>query len=375
MRQTRFVLFFCRFRTHAAFEKLAGISEVERAHGRMVRFVNYGPLTQSLDAYLNCWHPEGIITDTPLYSSKSCPTILIDAEPRLLKKNDICVQYDSMDAGRLAAEELFKEGVENFAFLGSIPPYYWSDERQLGFVEAAAKFGSEVHVYGGERVLGDLLQIQKEVREWILALPKPCGIFAANDQMAEYLLGTCQLTGLKVPDDIAIIGVDNDVTICENSFRTLSSIEPDFRQSGVLAAELLEERIRGKRPSSRNFGSLRIVRRESSRLTKRSDFNVRQALEVIRNRACHGLKARDVLALMRCPRRTAEVRFRAATGMSILEAINEARYERALSLLHKRSLPLCEIATACSFASERMFQRFFKKRAGISPREWRLKAQ
>lgn len=367
----RCVLFFCKYRTHAAFEKLAGISAYERQRGRVVRFVNYSSLTQPVEAYVDAWNPIGIITDTPRFRSRKCPTVFIDMEPSLLKRRDVCVQYDSEAAGRMAAEEFVREGVTNFAFLGSFEPRYWSDERQAGFVRAVEEGGGSVQVYKGERRLDDILTIQNDLRAWLNTLPKPCGIFAANDFAADYVLSTCQIMGIRVPEDVAVIGVDNDMTICENAFVPISSIEPDFRESGRLAAAALEELISGKRVGSRTFGAARFVRRASSHLIKRSDFAVRKVLEQIRSEACKGLKARDVIRSMRCPRRTAELRFRAATGMSVLEAIDEVRFERALGLLRKKSLPIAEIAAACAFSSETMFRRFFRKRAGVSPREWR----
>lgn len=367
----RCVIFFCKYKTHAAFEKLAGISAYERQKGRVVRFVNYSSLTQSVKAYIDAWNPIGIITDSPRFRGRKCPTIFIDTESSLLKRRDVCVQYDSIAAGRMAADEFKQEGVTNFAFLGSFEPRYWSDERQAGFVQAVESAGGTVNVYEGERRFGDILMIQNDLQAWLQSLPKPCGIFAANDFAADSVLSTCQIMGIRVPDDIAVIGVDNDVTICENAFVPISSIEPDFRESGRLAAEALENLIAGKRSGPRMFGAVRFVRRASSRLMKRSDFTVRKAMEQIRNEACKGLKARDVIRNMCCPRRTAEMRFRAATGMSILEAIDEVRFEQALALLRKKSIPIADIAVSCSFSNEIMFRRFFHKGAGVSPREWR----
>ena len=367
----RCVIFFCKYKTHAAFEKLAGISAYERQRGRVVRFVNYSSLTQPIEAYIDAWNPIGIITDSPRFRSRKCPTVFIDVEPSLLKRRDVCVQYDSIAAGRMAAEEFGQEGVTNYAFLGSFEPRYWSDERQTGFVQAVGAAGGVVQVYKGERRLDDILTIQNDLQTWLQSLPKPCGLFAANDFAADYVLSTCQIMGIRVPDDVAVIGVDNDVTVCENAFVPISSIEPDFRESGRLAAEELENLIMGRRSDSRMFGSARFVRRASSHLMKRSDFTVRKAMEQIRNEACKGLKARDVIRNMRCPRRTAEMRFRAATGMSILEAIDEVRFEYALALLRKKSLPIADVAASCSFSNEIMFRRFFHKRAGVSPREWR----
>ena len=95
----RCVIFFCKYKTHAAFEKLAGISAYERQKGRVVRFVNYSSLTQSIESYVDAWNPIGIITDSPRCRSRKCPTVFIDMEPSLLKRRDVCVQYDSFAAG------------------------------------------------------------------------------------------------------------------------------------------------------------------------------------------------------------------------------------------------------------------------------------
>ena len=184
---------------------------------------------------------------------------------------------------------------------------------------------------------------------------------AANDFAADYVLGTCQIMGIRVPDDIAVIGVDNDVTICENSFVPISSIEPDFRESGRLAAEALENLITGRRSDSRMFGSARFVRRASSHLMKRSDFTVRKAMEQIRNEACKGLKARDVLASFTCTRRMAEIRFRAATGKSPLEAIQEVRRSKAEALLKDPTRDRNAIANLCGYSSANALANFLRR--------------
>ena len=374
-RRSRFVLFFCRYRTHAAYEKLAGMSDFERQRNRVVRFIHYSAMTQPVEAYIGCWNPVGIISDDVRFRAppgcRTCPTVFIDATPGDLRRGDVSVQYDSFGAGRLAAAEFMREGLTNFAFIGSFGPRYWSDERQAGFAEAVAESGGCVDVYGGERTLDDVLAIQSGIAEWIRALPKPCGVFAANDQVGEYVLGTCRYLGVKVPDEIAVIGVDNDETICENTFESLTSIEPDFREAGRLAAKTLESRLRSGRAESAVFGSTRVVRRQSSHMMRRPDYSVRQVLETIRREACLGMKARDALALMNCSRRAAEMRFRAATGMSPLEAIDKVRLDRAVELLAVRDMSLSAVAEKTAFASETMFRRFFKRRTGLSPQDWR----
>lgn len=349
--------------------------DYEKRHNRIVRFIHYGPLTRPVEAYIKCWNPVGIISDSVKFrtsnGNRRCPTVFLDVEPESLEKDDVLVQYDSFGAGRLAAEEFIREGLAEFAFIGSFGPRYWSDERQCGFEETCARSGARVDVYGGSRTFDDVFAVQEDIRRWILSLPKPCGVFAANDSVAEYVLGVCQFLGVKVPEEIAVIGVDNDTTICENAFQAISSIEPDFRRSGSLAAEAIDAVVAGRMAGLVSFGSRRFVRRESSHLMKRPDNSVRKALELIRKSACSGISVGDVVEFMNVPRRTAESRFRAASGMSILEAIGSVKLETIKTLLVDRSIPLSEISRTCAFSSEIMFRRFFKKHTGLSPRAWR----
>ena len=196
-------------------------------------------------------------------------------------------------------------------------------------------------------------------------------MFAATDEVAENVLAACLNLGVGVPDDIAVIGVDNDESICEHTLISLSSVAPAFRDAGRIAARLLEDiRKTGKARSTR-FGSSHIVRRESSRMLRRPDCSVRRVLEAIRREACLGMKARDAIAMMGCSRRTAEMRFRTATGLSVLEAINQVRYEHLLELLKDKNVSLDEAAAKCAFASATMMSRFFAKRMGMPPSAWR----
>ena len=371
----RHILFFCKYKMHAAFEKLAGMTEYARKRNCSVRFINYGPLTQPVEAYIACWNPVGIVSDTPRYRTpprnRKCPTVFLDVERTLLRRGDTDIQYDSRDAGRIAAEEFIREGATNFGFIGSFEPRYWSDERRDSFCRVVEAHGGTVCEYKGTRSFGDVLAAQNDIRKWITELPKPCGIFAANDVCADYVLGTCQVMGVSVPEEIAVIGVDNDTAICENAFQTLSSIEIDFRRAGTLAIEALVALREGKRPKTTKFGSLRFVRRDSSKMKRNVDFSTRRMLEFIRAEACKGLKAKDVIARQNCPRRTVEARFRAATGQSILQAIEEVRYERAIELLKQKRRSVTEIATDCGFTSAADFSRFFKRHTGLSPRAWK----
>ena len=157
--------------------------------------------------------------------------------------------------------------------------------------------------------------------------------------------------------------MDNDELLCENTNPTLSSVMPDFRAAGEKAAELLARRIDNPkcRPTAETFGPLRLVRRASSNRAKRIDREVLAALDLIRREACNGLKAKDVFSCFPCSRRMAEIRFRAATGKSPLEAIHAVRREKALELLADPTRDRTAIANLCGYSSANALANFLRR--------------
>ena len=213
------------------------------------------------------------------------------------------------------------------------------------------------------------------MQRFLKALPKPCGVFAANDHTAESLLAAAQLAKIKVPDDMAVIGVDNFEPICEHTLPPLTSIEPDFRRGGTLAALMLladamsDGDWRGSRTTM--FGPLRIVRRMSSRILRRNDPQVSAALDLIRREACAGLSAKRVAAIFPCSRRMADIRFANATGRTILAEIHAVQLERAKQLLADGNMPLKAISDFCGFTHENSLRKFFRKQTGTTMSSWR----
>ena len=175
--------------------------------------------------------------------------------------------------------------------------------------------------------------------------------------------------------DIAVVGVDNYAPICEHSTPRLTSIEPDFRRGGRLAAAVLlglsmsKGKWRGRRLQS--FGPLRVVRRDSTRVLAVSDKAVSDALDLIRREACNGLQAVRVAALFPCSRRQADNRFRRATGRSILEEIHAVQLERAKELLRNSSIQLKAISDFCGFTHPNSLRKFFLKATGMTMSAWR----
>ena len=189
------------------------------------------------------------------------------------------------------------------------------------------------------------------------------------------MLTVARMLDLSVPYDLSVIGVDNYVNICEKTSPTLTSVEPDFRRAGASAAMLVMEIAQTQRRFSgerrRLYGPLRVVRRASTRILTRDDAEVSSALELIEKKACAGLSAAEVVRLFPCSRVYAEMRFRKATGQSILEAIQTMRLERAKELLRNPTQQLKTIADFCGFKSQNALCKFFRKKTGKTMSAWR----
>ena len=263
-------------------------------------------------------------------------------------------------------------GLRDYAYVGFRIPMFWARERHDAFVAAVAKNGRGCHVFDPEREQLPHVR-QAACADWVRGLPRPCGIFAANDYVGEEILNICAQQGISVPDELAVLGVDNDEAVCENTTPSLSSIAPDFERGGYMAAELLARRIVGTwcSPVFLKFGVERVVTRQSTRRMACDRGRVAEAVEMIRRRACEGLSAAEVVKFIGEPRRTAEMHFREATGRSIHEEIDEVRFTKVFELLKNPRQSIDAIPDICGFKTGVALRKAFRLRTGLSMRDWR----
>ncbi len=336
---------------------------------------------------LDFWKPLGCIFEGVVDADAvrpgmfgSLPVVFCDVSPSIhgkkaWERRAAFVKHDSAATTRLAVSELRTHGWRDLAYVGSITPTYWSDERSVSFRNETADLGSGSHMFlfDPARPFRDAVDFQMRLRRWIEALPKPCGVLAANDFMGEQVLVACRNLDIGIPDQIALVGIDNEEMRCEHLNPTLASVEPDFRKAGRLAAELLAALAEGRaKPGTyRMFGPARAVRRQSMAVTQMPSRAVSEAMETIRLNACGGLKASAVLAAIGGSRSSAERLFRRVTGCSVLEKINERRFEEVLHLLSKPDVKIDSIPAACGYRSSSFLRRHFKERTGLSMQEWR----
>ncbi len=363
-------------------EKLSGVDAIASKCGWLVQVVDEIPKQRRLRALLEFWNPIGAIVEcggakaiVDPTSFGDLPTVFLDHDPTRLPKSAFCVTHDSTATGRAAARELMSGRAKTFAFVPYPERRFWSDERYMGFASALKLNGHHCVLFTGRMSHGDPTRYQRELRRFTKSLPKPCAIFAANDLVAKEVLMAAKFSDIKIPDELSVVGVDNAKDICEHADPTISSVWPDFRRGGELAALMLLAMLReGKKfrgARRRTFGPLGVVRRASTRLIATADTAVERALETIRREACSGLKAGAVLERFQCSRRMAEIRFRKATGHSVMDEIHSARLSRAKELLKSSEMPLKTISDFCGFANPNSLRKFFLKSTGMTMRAYR----
>jgi LacI family transcriptional regulator len=252
----------------------------------------------------------------------------------------------------------------------------WSRRREDAFRERLQKAGFTPFVYHQPAKLRDRMweKEQEFLAEWIQSLPTPLGLFACNDDRGRQVLETCRLVGLQVPEDVAVLGVDNDEVFCELSDPPLSSIALNAETAGYRAAELLDGMMSGRirKPRRILVEALGVMTRRSTEVIAVKDADIASALQFIRHEQGRGISVDRVADEVAMSRRSLEKRFRDTIGRTILEEIQLVRLERSKRLLLETTYPISKVAEISGFGSTGYFIQFFQRRVGKTPRKYRV---
>ena len=286
------------------------------------------------------------------------------------------VKMDSYGVGRLAAEYYLKRGYRSFAYVGETLGMYWSAERRQGFMDTLAKsgFGCEVYdkVSARERRRWDAER--PRMMRFLLKLPKPTAILAAMDGRGRLVLDACSEAGINVPEEIAVLGVDNDTILCESATPMLSSIRTGGFRRGQRSAEMLDALMRGGHVDQNVvvMEPLTVVTRESTGYDAMRYPTIARAMKFIHSKAMQrNISVPDVAEVAGCSRRYIEMLFRRHVGASIRDTILAVKIEGVKTLLERSNLSIGEITEQCGFARESHLGVVFKKATGSSMRDWR----
>jgi LacI family transcriptional regulator len=358
---------------------LPGILDFARAQGGWVFTRIPERLTPSFE-WLRNWEGDGafvlISNEADVRVARSLPIPIVNVGGYVKDVRVPTVTLDQQMVGRLAAEHLMSRRFRRFGYYG-VRDLWYSEQRRIGFetaLQAAGYRCSSIESTNLIRSPWDWRRVGGELARWLRSLQPPVGIMASWDLRAQILSEACAMIGLRVPEDVAIIGVDNDPIACEFCIPQLSSVSRNDRELGRQAANLLLQLLEGKR--SLKLPILippdRVVARRSTDTLVIEDAEVARIVQQIRDHLNEVFGVERILRLSPLSRRQLEQRFRRSVGSSPYAFLNELRVERAKLLLaqsHKRALTT--VASECGFSELRRFRMVFRRITKLSPAEYR----
>ena len=320
--------------------------------------------------------PEGMAA----LADSSLPAVFIDVfTPALSRRpNAAFFKSDNADIGRRGARHLLECGnFSSFGFVHAAPKdAAWSRERCDGFttaMEGQKAKGRALSEFPSRDDIGSD-DDRHALSAWLSALPKPVAVMAAYDWRATHVLDACAEAGLRVPDQVALVGADNDEFYCSFTIPHISSVQSDGESVGLRAAAELDALSRKGRTGPGpvfQIPAKGVVQRESTKFLPPAAALVRRASEFIKSRACEGIVPGDVYRHLRVSRSLAELRFAELRGETIRAAIERERLDRVKKLLKTTDRTLSRIAKEAGFKSATHLSHLFKKRTDLSPSAWR----
>jgi LacI family transcriptional regulator len=297
---------------------------------------------------------------------------IIDVSAARLVADLPYVETDDAMIATVAADHFFERDFRHFAFLGD-DRFRWSDNRCRAFVQAVTAKGHDVDVFSHRRRKTPPADDDEAVEAWLARLPKPVALLACYDIRGRQAIDACRRAGIAVPDEVAVLGVDDDEVLCGLASPPLSSVMPDAIGAGRLAAELLDQLMRGGqlKRSEWLLPPLGIITRQSTDVLAIDDPLVVAAIRQIRDHACNGIKVTDVARALKTTRRVLENRFTKRVGHTPHEEIARVQFRRVEHLLLETELSLAAIAARAGFKHTEYMTVAFTKRHGMPPSRWR----
>ena len=289
------------------------------------------------------------------------------------------VDSDDTLVAKSAVDHLLERGFKQFGFYGD-DRFSWAIRRKESFVKLLDKAGYECGVHVGASVNRrgqfNWEHEDEQLAAWIRQLPKPAGVMACHDFHAWRFLEICRRLDISVPDDVAVIGVDNDELLCELATPPLSSVMLDTHRIGYEASKMLDCWMAGKRPNkSLHIPPVQVVTRQSTDVLAITDSEISQAVRFIRNHACEGIKVIDVLRIVPLSRSVLEYRFKKLLGHTPHDEILRVQFQFVTQLLLETELSVAAIAARVGFRHAEYMTVVFKQRYKLTPREYRVTHQ
>ena len=358
---------------------LAGITDYVRQHEGWSIYLPEQDRGGTPPRWLSTWNGDGIVArienDEIAKALKRTKLPVVDVSAARHLRNIPWVETDDAAIARLAVQHLTERGFHNFGFYGD-GAFNWAIWRKQHFERLVSEAGGECFVHDSISRLDEQYSWDREkvaLAQGLSRLPKPIGIMACYDIQAQKLLDVCREQNIAVPEEVAVLGVDNDLLICDLASPRLSSVICNTKRTGFEAASLLDRMMSGEAVGSQSIliEPLGVETRQSTDILAIDDADIAAALRFIRENAASGINVSDVLRAVPLSRRVLESRFRAALGRTPHEEITRLKIGKVKELLTGTDLSLSEIASRTGFRHDEYLSVAFKKAVGIPPRDFR----
>ncbi|GAB5559301.1 MAG: DNA-binding transcriptional regulator [Synoicihabitans sp.] len=355
---------------------LRGIRQWEHENGPWaLRLVEQGR-GATVPQWLKNWDGDGIIARAEhrgiAQALKATGLPVVDVSAAVERSMFPQVVTDSRDVTALAFEHFRDRGLNHIAYCGA-RGFRWAAQRGEYFRQLVESKGLELHEF--KLVDRSPESELRQMGRWLQRLPKPLGVLACYDIRGQQVLEACYSAGLKVPEDVSVLGVHNDVLLCELCDPPLSSVIPDATRAGALAAELLAALMKGEKVATRvhMIPPLGVATRQSTDIVAVSDQRVAEAVRFIRREVCNGINVADVLRAVPMARTALERKFKESLGCTPRQLIERLRMERVRALLAETEATVAEVAERTGFQYPEYMTVAFRRATGETPREWRAK--
>lgn len=350
---------------------LNGIAKYSRQHGPWIFYWEPGGLDEIFPR-LKDLNADGIIMRDSNRLDEilnlGLPVVIVSHHLKMVPEL-VNIVTKSDQIGRMAAEHLLDCGFRDFAYCG-VTDKPWSAERCVSFCNRIADAGYITETYPHPAKSKNISwgNEQELMVKWLQSLPKPCGLMTCNDDRSQQVLQACKLANIKVPEEIAIIGVDNDELICELSAPPLSSVSVNFERAGYDGAAALDRMMKGEEVKDRQVSvhASHVVPRMSTDITTIHDFDTAEAARFIRQHVRENLSVDDVVKVTTVSRRVLEKKFREHLGRTIMQEIRRIRTNQIARLLMETDMSIFEIALSFGFQGTEHIARYFQREKGMS---------
>lgn len=365
---------------------LRGIIRYEHEHGPWSIYFQPCGLGEPPPAWFRDWRGDGVLVraDTPQLAeavlAKRVP--VVDLRLAFPEYGIPSVGVDNHLIVDLAFSHLLERGFTNFAFLGFSrrPKIWWAEERGEYFTRLAESAGGTCHVFQPRRAreshaIGEY--DREQLVAWVKGLPRPVAIMGCSDDCSLQVAEVCRVVGLRVPDDVAILGVDNDEFLCNLSQPSMSSVDLGPERSGYQAAAWLDAMMSGAKVKQKQIflPPIGVVARRSTDVIAIDDLELVDLIRYIREHACDGIRVEDAMRRSELCVSTLQRRFKALLGRTPKEELIRVQFERAKQLLISTDLSINEIAARCGFHEAKRLIALFHSQAGMPPGVYRRQAR